>query len=159
MDRWIDEGQRERQRNLKLRILSTFVTAALFSGFRRLTGLGSRQIQGLRRWHVSWRVSGEGDPEDLERWLRQVPGEKHKVGIPRLSGDIPGLIQFLEGFFLHWSPGMCMTLTWWLPCKGRDPWGPKCYHILWVPQWAACWLTPPVYTRSPRTISKRLIPE
>ena len=81
MDRWIDEGQRERQRNLKRRILCMFMTAAPFKGFQETHwSLGLRHSHGPRGWHVKWRVPGEGDPEDLERWLRQVLGEKHKAG-------------------------------------------------------------------------------
>ena len=87
MDRWIDDGQRERQRNLKLRVLSTFVTAALFRGFQethrswveanpgaqkvtcQLVGLrwGGPRVPGKVTQAGSGGEAQSGDPQAL-RW-------------------------------------------------------------------------------------------
>lgn len=81
MDRWIDEGQRERQRDLKLRILCTFMTAALFKGFQETHWSLRVEAQPWAQ-RVTCQVEGPrwGGPRGPGKVTQAGSGGKHKAG-------------------------------------------------------------------------------
>lgn len=155
MDIWIDGGQRETQRNLKLRILHIH-DSRYYKGFQEThwTRVEAHpwaqrvtcQVEGPRWW----------GPRGPGKVTQAGSGEKHKMGTHQALRWHPraGL-----GFrrVLPLSPGICMSLPLWLPCKRRDP-GPQMLPRPWVPQWTGMLAHPSCPHEEPQNHLKKADP-